>query len=194
MKKVYEKGREIIEEVEREGGMTKMIMSGKPKLKIEESATRRQALIDSGKEVIVGVNKYRLSSSSSSSSSNSNEKVEVRMIDNSKVRQSQIQRIQSVKSKRDPLLVSQALSNLSQSARSSSTSSPSQNLLLLSIEAARSPFSLYLSFLFISLYHTISFFSLSIYHTISFLIEVMNYFLIFLLYIFNHIIGYNMLA
>ena len=56
---IYEKALQIINEVEKEGGMTKFIQTGKPKLKIEESATKRQALIDSGKETIVGVNKYK---------------------------------------------------------------------------------------------------------------------------------------
>eukprot|EP01091_Cochliopodium_minus_P005074 TRINITY_DN15061_c0_g1_i1.p1 TRINITY_DN15061_c0_g1~~TRINITY_DN15061_c0_g1_i1.p1 ORF type:complete len:743 (+),score=251.16 TRINITY_DN15061_c0_g1_i1:32-2260(+) len=129
---LVERGREIIEEVEREGGMTKMIMSGIPKLKIEESATKRQALIDSGKEVIVGVNKYIVPPSSKSEEAG---KVEVRMIDNSKVRESQIKRIENVKKKRNQKQVEHALSLLSLSA--SSPPSPQNNLLLLSIEAAR---------------------------------------------------------
>ena len=129
---IYEKALEIINEVEKEGGMTKFIQTGKPKLKIEESATKRQALIDSGKETIVGVNKYK--------SEKGGGEVEVRFIDNSKVRNSQIERIKNVKNKRDPLKVQNALQKLSNAASSSSSSSSSfetSNLLLLSIQAAR---------------------------------------------------------
>ncbi len=74
-----EEALKIINEVEEMGGMTKAIVSGMPKLRIEESAARRQAKIDSGAEVIVGVNKYRLKQEESN--------FEVLRIDNSKVRQ-----------------------------------------------------------------------------------------------------------
>lgn len=83
----------IINEVEEMGGMTKAIVSGMPKLRIEESAARRQAKIDSGAEVIVGVNKYRLAKEEAN--------FEVLRIDNSKVRQKQIERIERVKRERD---------------------------------------------------------------------------------------------
>jgi len=83
----------IIKEVEDMGGMTKAIVSGMPKLRIEESAARRQAKIDSGAEVIVGVNKYRLKQEESN--------FEVLRIDNTKVRQKQIERINSIKASRD---------------------------------------------------------------------------------------------
>ena len=75
----------IIQEVEEIGGMTKAIVSGMPKLRIEESAARRQAKIDSGAETIVGVNKYRLATEETN--------FEVLKIDNSIVRQKQIDRI-----------------------------------------------------------------------------------------------------
>jgi methylmalonyl-CoA mutase len=58
-KKVYDAARTLIEEVEAMGGMAKAVASGMPKLRIEEAATRRQALIDSGQEIIVGVNRYQ---------------------------------------------------------------------------------------------------------------------------------------
>merc|ERR1711988_1742604 len=81
---VYQEARRIVEEVENMGGMAKAVASGWPKLKIEECAAKRQANIDSGKETIVGVNKYRLAVQDS---------VEVLAIDNTAVRESQIAKI-----------------------------------------------------------------------------------------------------
>lgn len=83
----------IINEVEELGGMTKAILTGMPKMRIEESAARRQAKIDSGAETIVGVNKYRLP--------NQEQNFEVRKIDNTDVRRQQIERINSIKKSRD---------------------------------------------------------------------------------------------
>ena len=77
--------RKIIDEVEELGGMTQAIISGMPKMRIEESAARRQAKIDSGAEVIVGVNKYRLD--------NQEQNFDVLKIDNADVRRRQIERI-----------------------------------------------------------------------------------------------------
>lgn len=75
------------------GGMTKAILTGMPKMRIEESAARRQAKIDSGFETIVGVNKYRLASQE--------QNFDVLKIDNTDVRKKQIERIQSIKRSRD---------------------------------------------------------------------------------------------
>lgn len=120
------KAMEIINEVEELGGMTKAIDTGMPKLRIEEAAALRQAKIDSGKEVIVGVNKYVVKGSSG------NEKVDVLIIDNSKVRDSQIKRLKDIRAKRDSKKVEEALAALEECARSGKG-----NLLELSIQAAR---------------------------------------------------------
>jgi methylmalonyl-CoA mutase len=98
----------IIEEVESMGGMTKAVESGWAKLKIEECAADKQAKIDSGKDVIVGVNKYRL---------DKEEPMEFREIDNSAVRESQIERLKKVRASRDSAAVQQALDALTETAR-----------------------------------------------------------------------------
>ena len=99
----------IIEEVEAMGGMTKAIESGMAKLRIEESATRKQARIDAGEDVVVGVNKYRLPQ-------DHGEAVDVLRIDNTTVLQSQIAGIQKMKAERDQKLVDAALEKLSAAA------------------------------------------------------------------------------
>jgi methylmalonyl-CoA mutase len=125
----------IIKEVEELGGMAKAINAGFPKSRIEESAAKKQAMIDSGKETIVGVNKYRVKSSSDSSSSGD---VEVRQIDNSAVRESQIKRLQQIKSTRNEKKVQEALDRIIHAAsQPMDASKPEFNLLGLSIEAAR---------------------------------------------------------
>lgn len=86
-KELADEARKIIDEVEELGGMTQAIVGGMPKMRIEESAARRQAKIDSGTEVIVGVNKYKLEKGTQENN------FEVRKVDNSTVRQSQINRI-----------------------------------------------------------------------------------------------------
>ena len=113
----------LIEEVEALGGMTKAVESGMPKLRIEEAAARRQARIDRGEEVIVGVNKYR---------SAEDDKVEILDIDNSKVRASQIARLQRVRETRDPARCRTALETLTKAAASGEG-----NLLELSVAAVR---------------------------------------------------------
>jgi len=113
----------IIEEVNAMGGMTKAVDSGWAKLKIEAAAADKQARIDSGQDVIVGVNKYKLVHEDT---------VEVRDIDNVKVRLSQIDRLHALKEKRDQKAVSLALDRLSQAAASGEG-----NLLDLSIQAIR---------------------------------------------------------
>ncbi|MBI1213185.1 MAG: methylmalonyl-CoA mutase [Alphaproteobacteria bacterium] len=113
----------LIDEVEGMGGMTKAVAAGWPKLKIEEAAARKQAAIDRGEEVIVGVNKF---------CAEDQEPVEVRDIDNDKVRAQQIARIQNIKGTRDQKKVDAALDALTAGARGSDA-----NLLALAIEAAR---------------------------------------------------------
>ncbi|KNC50464.1 methylmalonyl-CoA mutase domain-containing protein [Thecamonas trahens ATCC 50062] len=116
--------RELIEEVQSMGGMTAAIESGLPKRRIEESAAVRQARIDAGEEVIVGVNKYRLPDSEA-------DEVEVKMIDNAKVREQQIESINAIKAGRDSAAVSAALDAISAAA-----ASDSGNLLELAVDAA----------------------------------------------------------
>jgi methylmalonyl-CoA mutase len=120
---VYQAANRLIDEVEVMGGMTKAIVAGVPKLKIEEAATRRQARIDSGEDVIVGVNKYRLATETP---------LEVRDIDNTAVREAQLERLAAIKAKRDAKRVGAALANLTELARSGQG-----NLLAAGIEAAR---------------------------------------------------------
>jgi methylmalonyl-CoA mutase len=113
----------IIEEVEAMGGMTKAVDSGWAKLKIEASAAEKQARIDSGKDVIVGVNKYKLAKE---------DPVEILEVDNVKVRESQIARLKQIKASRDNAKVQSALEALTACARSGQG-----NLLDLSIQAIR---------------------------------------------------------
>ncbi|CAG8524617.1 13567_t:CDS:10, partial [Racocetra fulgida] len=120
---IYYAAREVVEEIERMGGMAKAVASGMPKLRIEESAARRQARIDSGQEIIVGVNKYRLDNET---------EIEVRTIDNTKVREEQIKRINDVKAARDEARAQNALNALEECARTENG-----NLLELAIEASK---------------------------------------------------------
>ncbi|MHB8950204.1 MAG: methylmalonyl-CoA mutase [Rhodoferax sp.] len=113
----------IIEEVEAMGGMTKAVDSGWAKLKIEAAAAEKQARIDSGKDVIVGVNKYKLKTEDA---------IESRDIDNVAVRDGQIERLNKIKKNRDAAQVQQALAAIETAA-----SSGTGNLLDLSIKAVR---------------------------------------------------------
>ncbi|HJV71057.1 methylmalonyl-CoA mutase [Ideonella sp.] len=113
----------IIEEVEAMGGMTKAVDSGWAKLKIEASAAEKQARIDSGKDVIVGVNKYRLAKE---------DPVDILEVDNVMVREQQVARLKQIKASRDTAKVQSALQALTDAARSGGG-----NLLALSIEAMR---------------------------------------------------------
>ena len=115
--------REIIDEVEELGGMTKAVETGLPKLRIEEAAAQRQARIDRGEEVIVGVNKYQLEVEP---------EVDVLDIDNSAVRESQVARLEQVRSARDAQACEQALEALAKAAETGEG-----NLLALSVDAAR---------------------------------------------------------
>ena len=98
-----EKAWALIEEVEAMGGMTKAVASGMPKLRIEETAARRQALIDRGDEVIVGVNKYRLAKE---------DPIEILEIDNARVRDAQIARLERIRATRDQAACDAALLEL----------------------------------------------------------------------------------
>jgi methylmalonyl-CoA mutase len=113
----------LIEEVELLGGMTKAVATGMPKLRIEEAAANKQARIDRGEEVIVGVNKYRPTAAAS---------VDVLMIDNARVRESQIARIARTRRDRDSAACEAALAGLEETARSGNG-----NILAAAIEAAR---------------------------------------------------------
>jgi methylmalonyl-CoA mutase len=113
----------IIEEVEAMGGMTKAVDSGWAKLKIEASAAEKQARIDSGRDVIVGVNKYKLQHQDA---------IDAREVDNVKVREGQIARLQAIRATRDAAKVQAALDALTAAARSGQG-----NLLQLTIDAMR---------------------------------------------------------
>jgi len=113
----------ILSEVEALGGMTRAIETGMPKLRIEESAARKQAAIDSGRDVIVGVNKYRLAKE---------DPIEVLDIDNTAVRESQIARLEKIRSTRDNAACQRALDAVTQGCKNES-----ENLLGLCVEAAR---------------------------------------------------------
>ena len=112
----------LIKEVDEMGGMTKAVAAGMPKLRIEETAARRQADIDRGEQVIVGVNKYRL---------NEEDDLDIRDIDNDAVRAAQVNRLEKIKKQRDENNCSQALSNLEAVAAAGG------NLLEAAVEASR---------------------------------------------------------
>ncbi|MBT5293436.1 MAG: methylmalonyl-CoA mutase [Cellvibrionales bacterium] len=118
----------LIEEVEEQGGMAKAIETGMPKLRIEEAAARKQARIDRGEDVIVGVNKYTLSEDQE----NQEGDVDVLDIDNDAVKASQIKRLADLRAKRDDSAVEQALEAIYQSSVSGKG-----NLLALCIQATR---------------------------------------------------------
>ena len=115
--------RKLIEETEELGGMTRAVQAGVPKLRIEESAAIRQARIDKKEETIVGVNKYI---------SKNQDPVDIRLIDNQQVRDQQIKKIMSVKSKRDEKQCQTALDQLESAARKETS-----NLLEIAVEAAK---------------------------------------------------------
>jgi methylmalonyl-CoA mutase len=121
---IVQHARELIREVEALGGMTKAVASGMPKQRIEEAAAQRQARIERGEDVIVGVNKYRLEKD--------NSEVEVLAVDNTKVREAQLRRLAEVKRNRDDARVAEALDALTEAARNGTG-----NLLALAIEATR---------------------------------------------------------
>ena len=120
---IAEKAWSLIEEVEELGGMTKAIEAGIPKLRIEEAAARKQARIDSGQDIIVGVNKYRLEKE---------DPLQILDVDNQMVRTAQLERLANIKATRDNQKVAESLKALTHAA-----SSATENLLDLAVVAAK---------------------------------------------------------
>ncbi|SHE87781.1 methylmalonyl-CoA mutase [Chryseobacterium takakiae] len=121
---MIEEAMKYIDEVEQEGGMTKAIEAGIPKMRIEEAAARKQAKIDSGEEFIIGVNSFR--------SALKQDQIEILDIDNTEVRRKQIERLNAIKSERNSQAVEKILNEIRQCAKTGEG-----NLLALCIEAAR---------------------------------------------------------
>ena len=120
---LIEKAWKLIEEVEEMGGMTKAIEAGLPKMRIEESAAKKQARIDSGQEIIVGVNRYETDEESN---------IEILDVDNSKVRAEQIARLNEIKNSRDNNEVEEVLSKIEACSKTGNG-----NLLELAVDAAK---------------------------------------------------------
>ena len=120
---LIEEAQKILREIEDLGGMTKAIETGMPKLRIEESAAKKQAAIDSGRDVIVGVNKYQLAEE---------DEIEVLDVDNAAVRKSQIARLNKMRAERDEAACQKALENITTACENGTG-----NLLDLSVKAAR---------------------------------------------------------
>ena len=120
---LVEEARKLIDEVEEMGGMTRAVESGMPKMRIEEASALKQARVDRGEEIIVGVNKYQLAQEPP---------IDILNIDNSAVREAQIQRIREVRDCRDEVVCTKSLEALTLAAQEGTG-----NLLALSIEAAR---------------------------------------------------------
>jgi methylmalonyl-CoA mutase len=123
-----DKAQSIIDEVDAMGGMTRAVSTGWAKLKIEASAAEKQARIDSGKDVIVGVSKYRLAEE---------DQIDILDVDNFKVREAQIARLTKIRAERDNEAVGRALEAITNCAASGSTGNSGDNLLELCIHAAR---------------------------------------------------------
>ncbi|KAK0420940.1 hypothetical protein QR680_014979 [Steinernema hermaphroditum] len=119
---IYESAMKVIREIDELGGMAKAVASGMTKLRIEEAAAKKQARIDSGKDVIVGVNKYRL---------DKEQHVDVLHVDNAKVRESQIAKLKEIRATRDPQKAAAALKKIVDYSRGEG------NLLEAAIEASR---------------------------------------------------------
>lgn len=119
---ITDKAWKLIEEVESYGGMTKAIEAGIPKMRIEEASARKQARIDSGQDIIVGVNQYRLEKE---------DPLQILEVDNQVVRQQQIERLNTIKASRDNAKVQACLAALTVAAKTSKG-----NLLALAVEAA----------------------------------------------------------
>ena len=118
----------LIQEVEAAGGMAKAIEAGIPKLRIEEAAARTQARIDSGRQPLIGVNKYRV---------DDDVPPEVLKVDNAKVRDEQIEKLAKLRAERDEAVTRAALEKLTWAASNPDPSDPGRNLLHLAIDAAR---------------------------------------------------------
>ncbi|QCX53207.1 methylmalonyl-CoA mutase [Elizabethkingia sp. JS20170427COW] len=121
---MIEEAMKYIDEVEKEGGMTKAIEAGIPKMRIEEAAAKKQAKIDSGEEFIIGVNSFK--------SQQEQPQFDILDIDNSKVREQQVARLNAIKAERNPEQVQDILAQIKKAAQDKD-----QNLLALCIEAAR---------------------------------------------------------
>ena len=122
------KGWDLIQEVEAAGGMAKAIEAGIPKMRIEEAAARTQARIDSGRQPLIGVNKYTVEN---------DVLPEVLKVDNAKVREEQIAKLHRLRAERDQAATDEALERLSWSAANPDPTDPDRNLLKLAIDAAR---------------------------------------------------------
>jgi methylmalonyl-CoA mutase len=120
---IAHKAWKLIEEIEQLGGMAKAIETGLPKMRIEEAAARKQARIDAKKDIIVGVNKYRLEKE---------DPIDILEVDNSAVREAQLKRLADVKSQRDQAAVNAALDKITEAVKTGTG-----NLLELSVDAAR---------------------------------------------------------
>ena len=118
----------LINEVEELGGMTKAIEAGIPKLRIEEAAAKKQARLDSGQEVLVGVNKYVLEDE---------DELQILEVDNQKVREQQVNRLIEIKATRDQAKVTEALQNIEKASEHKMNGETSENLLALAVIAAR---------------------------------------------------------
>jgi methylmalonyl-CoA mutase len=120
---IAHKAWKLIREIEELGGMAKAIETGIPKMKIEEASARKQARIDAKKDIIVGVNKYRL---------DKEDPIDILEVDNTAVREAQLKRLKEVKSQRDQAAVDRALDKITESVKTGTG-----NLLELSVEAAK---------------------------------------------------------
>lgn len=122
-KEIADKAWKLIEEVEELGGMAKAVETGLPKMRIEEAAAKRQARIDAGRDILVGVNKYKTDEESN---------IEILEVDNTKVREQQVARLNEIKASRNNDKVKACLTALTQCAKSNEG-----NLLALAVDAAR---------------------------------------------------------
>ncbi|GAA2181620.1 methylmalonyl-CoA mutase [Brooklawnia cerclae] len=127
-KQLARKGWDLIQEVEQAGGMTKAIEAGIPKMRIEEAAARTQARIDSGRQPVIGVNKYVL---------DQDDPVEALKIDNRAVREEQIAKLNKLRAERDAEACAKALEKITWAAGNPDSSDPERNLLKLCIDAGR---------------------------------------------------------
>ncbi|MEO2052247.1 MAG: methylmalonyl-CoA mutase [Allomuricauda sp.] len=126
---IAEEAWKLIEEVEKLGGMTKAIEAGIPKMRIEEAAAKKQARIDSGQDVIVGVNKYQLENE---------DDLQILEVDNAKVRKQQMELLQKIKSTRNTQAVEQALEAIRTASKKAMENTGDRgNLLALAVEAAK---------------------------------------------------------
>ncbi|MGB2526634.1 methylmalonyl-CoA mutase [Flagellimonas sp. SN16] len=126
---IAEEAWKLIQEVEQLGGMTKAIEAGIPKRRIEEAAAKKQARIDSGQDVIIGVNKYQLEDE---------DELQILEVDNAKVRQQQMERLKRIKLTRDSKAVEKALDSIQLAAKKASQNNTDrENLLALAVQAAK---------------------------------------------------------